>query len=203
MGRQPKFLIILAINNLLLKRVSGGPKNQMNKSNNNIMIRPGAVEFIQYLYESELFHIAFFTSMHENNAKICVKRLLNGRVSGISIKKNISIFAGSETTVYLDDNNFYLMKYKSELIDKVNHNLGKKMFDKSNTLIIDHLNQKEIVEEKINIHIPAYNNEKNDNWLYTLRCCLRNYINYLPEETISEYVREFISIMFDITSCSS
>jgi hypothetical protein len=89
MATQPEYLVIMAINNLLLKRISGGPKNQMNQSNNNIKIRSGANEMINYLHQTGKFHLAFFTSMYVNNAVICLKKLLDGKKTGISINKNI------------------------------------------------------------------------------------------------------------------
>lgn len=197
----PKYLVLVAVNHLLINRVAGGPNNQQNKSNNNVKIRPGATEFIQTLYDSGLFHIGFYSSMNFTNLNKVVKIILQGSQTGMSITKNISLLPDQTTTISLPDGNYYVIKNKSLYIQRVNEDRmymsnGKYKFNAKNTVIID-------IEEEdsLSICVPKFNVEDtNDNWMKILDGIFKWFINTEKEifPSLAEIIREYFVIMMDI-----
>src|ERR1700678_326634 len=113
----PKYCVLIGMNHILIDRI-----HSESKSNNNTIIRPGAIEFIKLLYCSNLFHIGFYACMNNKNLKKTVKIVLQGYNTNMTISKNISFI--SNLSINEDSADYYVMKSKSILIERINEQVG-------------------------------------------------------------------------------
>lgn len=179
------YLIFLPLNKVLIKRIAGGIGNTFNKSNNNMSIRPGATELISYCYYSDLFKVVIYSYMGEFNHKKCLKKVINGRTTGVSTD-NLINFDGS---IMKTDINKSLIN-KTALLYIVNEKLHSK-YNLTNTLFVDHryLNIYNTAIEKITLMVKPYDNEEDDNVLIRLLSVLKSLETKKDVNNFAEYVK--------------
>lgn len=204
MATMGKYLIMINLNHTMIDRVSGGIDHQKNQSNNNTHIRPYATEFIKLLYESGLFHLAFYSNMNRKNHNIITKILLQGSKTGMSIKNNITLIPGEITLIQLSNDNYYTIQNKELLIEYVNddiyykyiNNLNSKPvinFSKKNTIIIDSVENNVKYDLDISILLSKwyYSELEEDRQLLTLKNAFQDFISFHSNDNLMEYISKY------------
>lgn len=157
----PPYLIILPLNGVLMKRISGGENNQFKQSNKNINERPGATKLVQYLVNSKMYEVVFYSYMKMQNHKISLKTIVKGPQTNISID-NLVHFYDNFTK---NGNNF--LNHKGTIISWVNKKLGTN-YNTKNSLFIDFSIENVYTVLSSSLLIPKYNGNMDDDVLYKL-----------------------------------
>jgi hypothetical protein len=219
---KPKFCVLIALNHLLVNRVSGGPQNQQNKSNKNTIVRPGATELIELLYNSEMFHIGFYSVMYEKNMKEIISLVVSTSKTKIPLNSpRITLFSGSSFSTQLTSVDYIINKDKKELIETINEDReiqairegvpAPARFELSDVIVIDYSIQNIKENQKIAILVKEYNiQDVNDCWMNALTMIFKDFIKLYGEkkirnsveneQNIVEFVNSYISIFQEVIS---
>jgi|GEM_PF-6326583 len=176
------YLILFSVNHTLVDR------KQQDKSNNNTKIRPGATELIQFLFQLGL-RVGLYSNMNKDNLQKVAGIILQGRKTGIKLNQ-ISMIPNLRIT---DNNNFYDLKQKTILIEKINEDCGTD-YDLTNTVVIDWIVEE---DQEIGVVIDAwYEENKNDLWMSHLKNIFSEFVALSAlagrPEKISTYIKQEI-----------
>jgi hypothetical protein len=104
-------IYILALNKVLVYRDAS-----LHQSNKNIIVRPGAREFLEELHR-ERHRIVFYSTMNWGNALACIKKLLTG--TNISVH-DVYIFDISRLSFRIDGKKLILDNdFSEQIVQKI------------------------------------------------------------------------------------